>query len=183
MDLVVKPIQKLGKDKACVKEIYISSFQEEDRMHFGLMQIMSRLWHTEFLTFYDEDMLCGFVYMATLRKLTFVMFFAVDENLRSKGYGGRILEKIAQLHPDCKMVVSCEPCDESAEDFAIRLRRKQFYLRNKYSETGYYIKLGGKEQEVLVRNGAFSKREFVSFFWFYSNFTMRPKVWPYDSGK
>lgn len=180
MDLIAKPMAKIGKDKQHVKEIYMAAFEKADRMPFWLMQVMSRLWHTEFLAFYDGDILCGFVYIATLRKLTFIMFFAVDESLRSMGYGGRILDKVAQLHTNCKMIVSCEPCDEGANDIATRLRRKQFYLHNQYCESGYFLKLSGKEQEILIRNGEFKKSEFRLFFWLYSNFTMLPKVWKRD---
>ena len=47
-------------------------------MPFFLMLIMSCLWNTQFLAFYDEKILCGLVYMATLGRQTFIMFFAVQ---------------------------------------------------------------------------------------------------------
>lgn len=180
MDLRVEKVTK-SKRKQEIKEIYTSSFLKEDRMPFGMMLIMSYLWNTEFLSFYDRDTLCGFVYMATIRKLTFVMFFAVAENFRSKGYGSGILDKIQSIHADNKIVISIEPCDEDAEDFEQRLRRKKFYANNGYTETGYFIKLGGKKQEIIIKNGIFDKREFTLFFMLYSNFTIVPKIWKIES--
>ena len=146
-------------------------------MPFGLMLAMSRLWNTEFLAFYDQDTLGGFVYMAAIRNITFVMFFAVAENLRSKGYGSCILNEVQAMHANHKIILSIEPCDTNATDIAQRFRRKKFYLNNGYKETGYFMKLGGKEQEILIRNGMFDKREFTLFFMQYSNFTMIPRIW------
>ena len=39
----------------------------------GIWVAMSKLWHTDFLEFYDGDTLCGFVYLAHSRKLVFIM--------------------------------------------------------------------------------------------------------------
>lgn len=175
MDLRVEKIAKSKRKE--IKDIYTASFPKEDRMPFGMMLIMSYLWNTEFLSFYDGETLCGFVYMAKIRKLTFIMFLAIAENLRSKGYGSGILNKIQSMHANNKIVISIEPCDKDADDIEQRLRRKKFYTDNGYAETGYFIKLGGKKQEIIIKNGTFDKREFMLFFMQYSNFTLIPKIW------
>lgn len=45
-----------------------------------------------------------------------------------------------------------------------RLRHKNFYLKNDYKETGYFIELEKVEQEILIKNGDFDKEEFAIFF-------------------
>lgn len=45
-------------------------------------------------------------------------------------------------------------------DLELRKRRKAFYLRNGYRETGYRMKLNGVEQEIIVANGEFVKKKF-----------------------
>lgn len=166
-----------SRRKREIKEIYLSSFPKEERMPFVLMLLMSCLWNTQFLAFYDDKTLCGLVYMANLGKQTFIMFFAVDAKLRSKGYGSRILEEIQQLYPKNMIIVSIEPCMESVENMEQRKRRKNFYIHNGYRETGYWMKLAGQEQEILVKNGVFEKRKFIAFFMMYSCCTMIPKIW------
>lgn len=105
------------------------------------------------------------------------MFFAVERSLRSKGYGSAILREIQSRYPDKKIIISIESCDESAPDIVLRKRRKAFYLRNGYRETGYFMKLNGVVQEIIITNGEFIKREFRLFFALYSNGTMWPKIW------
>lgn len=166
-----------NKDRQKVKSIYMAAFPKEERMPFGMMTAMSCLWNTEFLAFYDEDALCGMVYLANIGRQTFIMFLAVDETLRNKGYGGQILDEIQERHPKNKIIVSIEPCDDIQDSTNIRVRRKNFYMRKGYDDTGYYMKLGGAKQEVLVKNGQFSKSKFVLFFVLYSNCTVIPKIW------
>ena len=110
-------------------------------------------------------------------KMIFIMFLAVDESLRTKGYGSAILKEIKNRYPDKKIMVSIEPCDDSAPDIEVRKRRKAFYRKNGYGETGYIIKLSGVVQEIMITNGDFDKKEFLLFFIFYSNGTVWPKIW------
>ena len=62
-----------------VRQMYPDAFPPAERMPF---LAMPKLWHTDFLEFYDGDTLCGFVYPAHTRKLVFIMFLAVDKVLR-----------------------------------------------------------------------------------------------------
>lgn len=167
----------ISKNKKKIKELYLSSFPKEERMPFIMMLLLSCLWNTEFLAFYDEDKLCGIIYLAVLRKQTFIMFFAVDEKLRSHGYGSRILDEVEKLYPKNKLIVSIEPCFENAENIEQKLRRKKFYLRNGYVETGYFMKLAGQKQEILIKNGMFDKHQFRIFFVLYSCGVVMPKLW------
>ena len=160
-----------------IKRIYFDAFPKNERMPFFMMVLMSKLWNTQFLSFYDGDIPCGFIYFAVNRKMIFIMFLAVDESLRTKGYGSAILKEIKNRYPDKKIMVSIEPSDDSAPDIEARKRRKAFYRKNGYGETGYMIKLSGVVQEIMITNGDFDKKEFLLFFIFYSNGTVWPKIW------
>ena len=130
-------IKKVGFRSSDVKNIYFESFPKTERMPFSMMVAMSKLWNTDFLSFFDDDKLCGFVYLAHNRKIVFVMFLAVDKTLRSKGYGSAILQEIQNRYPNKKIIISIEPCDNNAPDIDLRTRRKGFYMRNGYKETGH----------------------------------------------
>lgn len=174
MELRVEKVRFSSHD---TKSIYLEAFPKEERMPFWMMVGMSKLWNTKFLSFYDDKTLCGFVYMATSMKLAFIMFFAVDKQLRSNGYGSKILDMIHKMYPNKKIIITIERCDVDSSDIELRKRRKNFYLRNGYKETGYLIKMAGVDQEIIIMNGEFSKSEFRTFFALYSNGTMWPRIW------
>ncbi len=157
--------KKVKFRSADVKRIYFNSFPKNERMPFPMMVAMSKLWNTEFLGFYDGDKLCGFVYLAHNRKIVFVMFLAVEETLRSKGYGSAILWELQNMYRDKKIIISIEPCDKNAPgiEFELRKRRKAFYMRNGYQETGYMMKLNGVVQEIIIANGEFQKKTIPYF--------------------
>lgn len=173
MNIRTEKVTLKSKD---VKQIYFEAFPHTERMPFWMMVAMSKLWNTQFLSFYDDNNLFGFAYFAVNKKLVFVMFIAVDKNLRSKGYGSAILREIKDKYPNRKIIISIEPCYDDADDIEIRKRRKAFYLNNGFSESGYMIKLNGVIQEIIITNGEFVKKEFRLFFIIYSNGTMYPKI-------
>lgn len=169
--------EKVKLSSADIKRIYFEAFPKKERMPFPMMVAMSKLWNTQFFGFYDGNIPCGLIYMASNRKIVFVMFLAVDKSLRSNGYGSSILQQLKNKYPDKKIIVSIEPCDNNAPDIELRKRRKSFYMQNGYKETGYRMKLSGVVQEILVLNGEFVKREFRTFLAFYSNGILWPKIW------
>lgn len=170
-------VKKVRLNSTDIKRIYFEAFPKKERMPFPMMVAMSKLWNTQFFSFYDGDVPCGFIYLASIGKIVFVMFFAVDKALRSKGYGSAILQDIKNKYPEKKIIVSIEPYEKNAHDIELRIRRKDFYMRNGYKETGYMMKLNGVVQEIIISNGTFVKREFRSFFRLYSNGIMCPKIW------
>ena len=176
-------IKKVKLSSHNIKRIYFDAFPKNERMPFLLMVLMSKLWNTQFWGFYDGDTPCGFAYFAVNRKLLFLMFLAVDNSLRSKGYGSAILAEIRDKYPDKKLIVSIEPCEDTAPDIEVRKRRKNFYRRSGYCESGYMMKLNGTVQEVLIANGRFRKNEFRLFFILYSNGTVWPKIWQKDTSE
>lgn len=145
------------------------------------MRAMAKMQNTRFLAFYEEALLCGFVYMAVAGNIVFVMFFAVEESLRCRGYGGRILAEIQAQHPAQKLSFPLKNVIGDVPDLEKRLRRKSFYLRNGFQETGFRIELEKQEQEIIIKNGTFDSREFSGFLKKYSNGTLRPPIWKADA--
>lgn len=174
MNLKIKKV-KLSNKK--VKQIYLDSFPKEERMPFFMMVLLTKITPTEFLAFYDNNKLCGFTYLSIIKNITFIMFLAVDKNLRSKGYGSKILEEVQKRYPNHKIIISIERCDVDASNINDRIRRKKFYLKNGYIDTGYFIELSKIEQELIIKNGTFDKDELYNFFVKYSNGAMKPRIW------
>ena len=126
--------------------------------------------------FRDGDAYVGVDYAVSIDGITFVLFLAVDKRVRSRGYGSRILDQIKADHPDDIIIVSFEPSVEGADGCGPGSRRKAFYLRNGFRETGYAGVMGGKSQEIMVYNGAFDPDSFREFFRKYSNGATCPEI-------
>ena len=145
-----------GKNAKAVKAIYHAAFPKEERMPFWTMRLLAKMPTTQLLAFYEGGTLCGFAYVGLGEKVAFLMFLAVDQASRSQGHGSAILQALRERYPHHKHLVSIELCGEGVPNREQRLRRKAFYLRNSYQETGWQITLSKLPQEVLVANGDFS---------------------------
>lgn len=166
------------KNAKAVKAIYHAAFPKEERMPFWTMRLLAKMPTTQLLAFYEGGTLCGFAYVGLGEKVAFLMFLAVDQASRSQGHGSAILQALRERYPYHKHLVSIELCGEGVPNREQRLRRKAFYLRNSYQETGWQITLSKLPQEVLVANGDFSPQELRDFFQTYSNHTMNPPLEP-----
>jgi GNAT superfamily N-acetyltransferase len=141
-----------------------------------MMMLLSKLNSTHFYAYYEEDEIIGFSYFGVKKNITFITYIAVKESKRSQGYGKRILNHIQLLFPNNKIILGIEPSYLSYI-YTQRSKRKRFYLMNGFLETEHYIKLGGQELELLIKNGEFLKEELFLFFLRYSNFTMFKKIY------
>lgn len=175
MELIIKQARKRISRKK-IKEIYDSSFPKEERIPFWMMFLMSFTKTTDFLAFYDNDKLVGFSYMAKVNNILFIMFLAVDENMRSKGYGSNILNILKEKYSTAKVIMSIDK-----SDYTRKAKLVNFCLKNNFEYTGYLMKSGEKTQEIFISNGEFKKREFQLFFHTYSNATIVPKIWEDES--
>jgi hypothetical protein len=171
MKLRVETVTRKNKDFKRVKELLITSFPKEQLLPLWLLLLSAKAKETDFLSFYDEEVLCGFAYVTTIGDISFVVYLAILPSMRSKGYGSAILNKIQSMHKAHKMLLYIDRCDEKALDYEKCLKRKQFYIKNGYMETGYLVETRKVIQEILIKNGVFDKEEFIKF-----NGLIKPKL-------
>ena len=88
------------------------------------------------------------------------MYLAVDDNMRSKGYGSRILAYVKKKYPDRPVILEVEEPDDSAENAEQRRRRIAFYKRNGFHETNQYIKIRSVRYEIMSTEEGFTAEDF-----------------------
>lgn len=175
MKLIIKKANRRNTRNK-IKQLYTSSFDKNERIPFWMIILMSFTKTTDFFAFYDNENFIGFTYMATLNNIVFIFFLAVDDDVRSKGYGSQILTAIKEKYLNHKIIISI-----NRADYNKKIKLQNFLFKNDFSYTGYLMKSGDKEQDIMIANGDFNKRELQRFFHIYSNASMVPKIWEDDS--
>lgn len=112
------------KDKRMIKKTYYESFSQKERMSWTVMLSLSCTPTTKFRSYYDDEKLCGFIYYGALGNYVFVIFFAVDVELRSRGYGRKILTALSTQDPNRKILVTIDPQSRDVVD--IKLEERSF---------------------------------------------------------
>lgn len=125
------------------KELYHSAFPKEERLPWWILRLNARRNGIDLTGWAEGEKLCGFTASVTVDGMHFLLFFAIAEDLRGKGYGSRILAQLRQTYQT--VVLNVELLDPAAENYPQRARRFAFYQRNGFVDTYYHVwEVGGK---------------------------------------
>jgi GNAT superfamily N-acetyltransferase len=125
------------------KALYHSAFPREERLPWWLLRLNARRSGIDLTAFLDGDTFCGFTASVTAENMHFLLFFAIPDDLRGKGYGSAILSQLRQTYE--VVTLNVELLDEAAPNYSQRLQRFAFYRKNGFFDTGYHVwEVGGK---------------------------------------
>lgn len=127
-----------------IRELYKSAFPKEERLPWPIMRMLACQKCVNITAYYDHDTFCGFTYDVCVGDMVFIMFFAVEESSRGKGFGSAILSYLKEQNPGKTILLNIEPLDEQSDNYGQRLSRYHFYQKNGFFDTGYLInEVGG----------------------------------------
>lgn len=154
-----------------VKALYESAFPANERI--PIKHLLDDKIKREFWAFFDKEdgenaaapKFCGFSNSITHGDITNIVYFAVVPELRSRGYGSKILQTIRRQHPDTRIVVDIEVEEDSkdAEELERRNRRRKFYTRNGFDSSPVDYVWQGEHYRLLSAGGTVTEKEFRDF--------------------
>lgn len=142
--------------------LYERSFPETERIPTEILLKKSGQGIADFFAYYDKDRLVGFSFATVSDQAVFLVYLAVEEELRSRGYGSMILKHIATNHSPKGIMVNIEPVDKEAENYDQRLKRLRFYTDNGFRESGYQLIDHGNHYSILTTVTPFSEPAYRS---------------------
>lgn len=142
----------LGRNFFKVRRLYLTAFPKIERHSVIELFSASSRGKAEFLQFTDDGEFIGLAYMIVRGSVAFLLYFAVDESKRDNGYGSAILETIRKRYEGQDVVLLIESLHEQCDNMDIRIRRKGFYLRNGFKDTGLLQSSCGGEANYDILN-------------------------------
>ena len=73
-----------------------TAFPPNEQIPMWLLRVLAFRKNVNFRAFYDDDQFCGVLYTVEDNKYIFVLYLAVNDRIRSKGYGTKILDWLKQ---------------------------------------------------------------------------------------
>jgi len=160
--LTVEKLHDKSPDLGRTLALYLAAFPEAERRPWEGM-LHDPAGDIGICGLYREGVYCGFVILMTQGDICHLMYFAVEEQFRDHGLGGETLLLLRRQLPGLRLIVDIERQDDSAENAGLRRRRKQFYLRHGYRETGVFYDWQGVGYEILCDGGPLTEGEFWGF--------------------
>lgn len=146
------------------KKLYLSAFPKEELLPWWVLRLMTLPKGAAITSYYTGDDFCGFTHTTITDEVVYVMFFAVQDELRGKGYGSAILEYLKQDNPGKPIILNVEPLDERAENAQQRIERLRFYKKNGFYDTGYNIKEVGGTFRILSTSPILEPQSYLRAF-------------------
>lgn len=154
------------KDK--LQELYFSAFPEEERFPFWILEECSKEDNTDLYAIIDNNKFVGMCYIVNCDGAYYLMYLAVQEELRNKKYGSKILKDLKEKYKTLFLSIDLQ-IDE------ISTKRKNFYLRNRFYETNKYYEDTGVWYEVMCTDNEYEITEDMMMKR-YTNMTNKPDL-------
>ena len=116
--------------------------------------------NVDFWALSDHELFVGFMVVLTYKNMAYLFFLASQPAHRSKGYGSLAIEALKNAYPKKELLVDFEKLDDHAANNEQRKKRRNFYLRNGYKETGLFVSYMGVDYEVFSMEDKFNYDDF-----------------------
>lgn len=161
---ITKKIKHNKQTLQQINTLYSTAFPRQEQAPLAFLINQTKKDTVRFNAYYDGDIFVGLTYTILQGDTTYLWYLATRSELRSKGYGGQIMQHLRDVYPDNRIVLNLDVQDETAADSEIRERRKAFYTRNGYTLTGYQCMFHGNKFDVMSTNGHVAADEFLAIF-------------------
>ena len=121
-----------------VKQLYETAFPEDEQIPWkDLIRLVEEM-PLDFTAYYDGEEFIGFTIVYPRKSFNWFWYFAVQEELRGKGYGQQILTQLIEKYKGQTCVLDMESPKQVCENIDQRKHRQNFYHRNGFRDTNVY---------------------------------------------
>ena len=159
----LREIMKISEDKAVLEEINTEAIPENERTSLDNLFATGADGNLEVLGIYEENGPVGFFVVRKYKSTRYLAYFAINAECRSKGIGSKALALLFDRYSHCQIVVEFEAPRKDAKEDDMVVRRRNFYLRNGFHETGWLTFYDGVEFEIACSRPMFDEQEFEGF--------------------
>lgn len=157
------------------KKLYFAAFQPDEQLPFPRITLLSLLKPTVYLlSFYEGDVFCGFAFGACTEQYLYISFFAVPEELRSKGIGSKMVDALREKYPK-PSIGECRQPDPDSPEYAQQLRRVEFWKRKGLNFYGdqHIVRIAGLN---YIANGTEECFDRDAYWAVFDHFSFHPKA-------
>lgn len=142
-----------------INKIYNQSFPKQERISFDYLLSMTTNSNVKFLIAFKNEII-GLVFLIEKENEALVYYFAINTNLRSKGYGSLLLTELKNMYKN--LIIIMEVIDKNSNDYDIQNKRFKFYQKNGLKLTNYRLIDYSGEFELLSLDKSINARKIQS---------------------
>lgn len=145
-----------------VRRLMRTAFPRNEQVPLWILNILALRKSVNFRAFYDDEQFCGIMYTTEIDKYIYVLYMAINDQIRSKGYGTKMLNWL-KSDTDKIIVLDVESINPTAVNAQQREKRVSFYSRNGIFDTGCKFTDWDETHSALTSDiDGFDAKEFES---------------------
>lgn len=152
--------ESAARHKKEIKRLYRTAFPKEERAPLFFLYRRARQGIADFCAVLDGEKFVGLTYAAGTETVVTLMFLAIEDGERGRGYGSRILKAVREKYRGRRLFLNIEPLDTAADNYEQRVKRKAFYERNGFSGLDYTVREAGVTYDMMTCGGYVSLEEY-----------------------
>ena len=160
--LNVRKVDRATENLPEIFRLYKAAFPLKERVDLNVY-LDDTAGGLDILSFWEDDLFCGFAVFFTHKDLTQIFYFAIEEDLRRQGYGGRALRSMQAYYKGKRILADLEDPVPGAPNPEERLRRIAFYERNGFALSDVHIRWEDEDYVMMVSGGTLTALEFDEF--------------------
>lgn len=146
-----------------VFDLYGQAFPAEELMTIEDLTAMVDQGRCHIQALVDDDQFVGLSITFSLERYTYLAYFAIRSDLRGQGYGSKALTLIKDTYRNLVLEIETTYQPESL-NFKQRLKRKQFYLKQKLKASHFTVSCYGVTMELMSTMENYHFKDYVKLY-------------------
>ena len=171
-----------------VTRLYETAFPDNERpLSIDEIAALTKTMSIDILGIYPDDTpedFAGFFVIIDAGDFVYLNFFATSPEKRGTGIGGKAAKALIAHCGDKPLLFDYESPFEPCDNLEQRKRRRAFYLKNGFYETGWFFTMSGTELIIAASIKNFDKALIDAFVDFsvahFPDMTEKPKLYRRD---
>lgn len=160
MRVQIRKINRHLLEYKYVKKLYYSAFPFVERAPFWFLMMKSKCDGVDFLSMYADGKWAGFSYVVGYDDMAYVLFLAINDSARGRGYGSAMLKVLKHKYKGKRILLAIEEMDDKANNYEERINRKRFYEKNGFEMLPYRIREVNQVYASMSYGGEITPLEF-----------------------
>lgn len=148
--------------KKQISALYRKAFPIMEKLPLPFLYLRAKRGIGSFHAIVEDGKFAGLIYTMRLEDLVCLYYFAIAENQRGRGTGGKVLRMLRERYPDCSIVLLIEDTsDPTVSNYGQRLSRVGFYGRSGFRQLQIHIKEAGVSYELLGTDEGITRADYL----------------------
>ena len=153
--------KEILKKEPKIKVLFKKSFPPAERLPISLLLRRVKNAGAKFVAYYEDNDFIGISYSIPAgNKKTYILYIAVVDEARGKGYGTIIINRIKEQCIGDTIFLSIDEISEKYDDYELRKKRQVFYEKNGFILNDFTTKDFGMVFNIMSYNGLITKSDF-----------------------